>query len=161
MTIQPHTSIRLYSETVPPDEFQAAAEIHDLQTHLTFIKLLNLDNITTSSWAQAMLSIRHGGFSLTSSQNLSPIAFVVGWVQSLHTLPSSCPDTISYKFAKVIEFRSAAPDLLTDTKKLQHRLSEKLVRAQVLHMIENAGCCSLMSLHGKDSGSWLGCIPSS
>ena len=74
--------------TVPPDKFQPSANIRDLQTHLTFSKSLYLDDITARSWAQAILPIRHGGLGLTYIQNLSPIAFVVSWVQYLHVLPN-------------------------------------------------------------------------
>ena len=54
-------------------------------------------------------------------------------------------------------------DLLSDTKKLQHRLTEKHVKT-VLHMIDNSSmkdAARLRSLQGKGSGAWLECIPSS
>ncbi len=73
-------------------------------------------------------------------------------------------DTISYKLQKSMNPGQALTNLFTDTKKLQHHLSEKLVRAQVLHTIENSSskdAASLMSLQKKGSGSWLDCIPSS
>ena len=128
--------------TVPLYKFQPPANIHDIQTHSTFSKFLYLDDITARSWAQAILSIRHGGFGLTSIQNLSPIAFVVGWFQYLHVLPSwfsglrrlvdtvlsqaislnAQIDTISYKLQKSLNPGQTVTDLLPDIENLQHRL---------------------------------------
>ena len=129
--------------TIPPYKFQPPANIHELQTHSTFSNFLYLDDITARSWAQAILPIRYGGFGLTSIQNLSPIAFIASWVQYLHVLPSwfsglrRLVDTISYKLQKSLNPGQTLTDLLPDTENLQHRLSGKLDRAQVLHMLEN------------------------
>ena len=53
--------------------------------------------------------------------------------------------------------------LLSDTKTLQHRLTEKHVKSQVLHMIDisEKDAARLKSLQGKGSGAWLERIRSS
>ena len=73
-------------------------------------------------------------------------------------------DTISYKLQKSLNPGQTLTDLLPDTENSQHRLSGKLDRAQVLHMIENSSmkdAACLKSHQGKGSVVWLDCIPSS
>ena len=55
-------------------------------------------------------------------------------------------------------------DLLSNTKKLQHRLSEKKSKSQVQQMIRGSktkDTARLLSLQGKGAGAWIDCIPSS
>ena len=123
--------------TIPPDILWPAAFTHDLQTRSIFSRLLNVDAISDSAWEQAVLPVRSGGFGLTSACNTSPLAFLAGWAQSLHTLPnrfselgpvvdsvlsesmSSSPtvDTISYNLQQSLNPGQVMTDLLFNTKK--------------------------------------------
>ena len=123
---------------VPPDELHAAALLHDLQTRSTFTKLLNLDDIMSTSWAQVTLLVRYGGFGLISALQLSPKAFLASWVHSLKALPERfvtlkplINTVISHALSSGKKERSLASelqrslqpgqvltDLISDTKKL-------------------------------------------
>ena len=79
---------------------------------------------------------------------------------------SSSPtvDTISYNLQQSLNPGQVMTDLLSNTKKLQHRLSEKQSKSQVQQMIRGSktkDAARLLSLQGKGAGAWIDCIPSS
>ena len=90
---------------------------------------------------------------------------MVDSVLSESMLSSPTVDTISYNLQQSLNPGQVMTDLLFNTKKLQHRLSEKQSKSQVQQMIRGSktkDAARLLSLQGKGAGAWIDyCIPSS
>ena len=167
-----------------PESFRAAAILHDQLTYSTFVSVLGIEDIIDEKWLQATLPVRYGGFGLTSMQSISPPAFVSCWSQSLHVLPERFPElrsqidsficdiispnspenSLCYQLQQSLDPGQVFTDLLTCTGKLQHRLTDKLMKFQFSTTLERApmkDAARLRSLQGKGAGAWLDSIPSS
>ena len=119
---------------------------------------------------------------MTPATQLSPIAFVSGWAKLLQVLPDRFPDlqpqvasvisqtmspsaqedSISHCLQQCLCPGQALTDLVSNTKRLQHRLNEKQTKYQVQYTIDNCSikdAVRLKSLQGKSSGAWLDAIP--
>ena len=117
---------------VPPEELNAAALLYDLQTRSTFTKLLNLDDIMSTSWAQVTLPVRYGGFGLTSALQLSPKAFLASWVHSLKS--GNKERSLASDMQRSLQPGQVLTALISDTKKLQHKLTDKEFKQQTQDM---------------------------
>ena len=140
------------------DELQPATIIHDTQTQTTFTKLLNVNDMTAEACSQATFPVRYGGFRMTPATQLLPIAFVSGWAHSLQVLSDRFPDlqpqvasvirqamslsdqedSISHHLQQCLWPGQAMTDLVSNTKRLQHKLTEKQTKSQVQYLIDNS-----------------------
>ena len=129
---------------------------------------------------QVTLLVRYGGFGLTSTQRISRFAVVSSWVLSLQKLPDRFvglqpqidqvlslegqKDSISHTLRKSLDTNQSLAEYLSNTKKLQYRLVDKAMKAQVDKMLEcslSSDAARLRSLQGKGAGAWLNSLPSS
>ena len=126
---------------------------------------------------EVTLPVRYGGSGLISTQRISRCAFVSSWVQSLPdrfvglqpqidqvlSLEGK-KDSISHTLQKSLDTNQSLAEYLSNTKKLQYRLVDKAMKAQVDKMLEcslSNDAARLRSLQGKGEGAWLNSIPSS
>ena len=153
---------------IPLDELRSATIIHDT--------LLNINDMTAGAWPQAVFSVRYGCVGMTSATQLSPIAFVSGWVNSLQVLPDRFPDlqpqvasvisqtmspsaqedSIDHHLQQCVCPGQALTDPVFNTKRLQHKVTEKQTKSQVQYIIDNSSikdAARLRSLQGKCSGA--------
>ena len=73
-------------------------------------------------------------------------------------------DSISHTLQKSLDTNQSLAEYLSNTKKLQYRLVDKAMKAQVDKMLEcslSSDAARLRSLQGKGAGAWLNSIPSS
>ena len=132
-------------------------------------------------WHQATLPIKYGGFGLSLVQTVAQSAFLASWAHTLKELPIRFPGMkpvvgkvvmssppagyLCQTLNSVLPQNHFLSDMLTDTKKLQHKLSAESAKAEAIHLIENATSlrdgARFRSLQGKGAGSWLSAIPTS
>ena len=114
---------------------------------------------------------------------MSRFAFVASWAHSLRVLPNHFPDlepivnsVTRQALSSACRDKSIALELrqclnpgqvltdLAETKKQQHKLTDKELNLQVQDMIEHSSTedtACLRSLQGRGSGAWLDAVPTS
>ena len=169
------------ARSVTPELLKAAADLHDFQSRSTFTTLLGCNSIDDTVWHQATQPIKYGGFGMSSVQSVASSAFLALWAHSLNELPIRFPD-IKPEIDKVVmstpsfsclgqTLNSIVPpsqsllEMLSESKRLQHKLSKEKAKIEAICLIENATSlrddARLRSLQGKSAGSWLSAIPTS
>ena len=164
---------------VCPDSLRSAAILHDQLTRKCFKALIGDVAITSKQQEQAILPVRFGGFGMTSLQTVFRFAFVPSWGYSLEKLPkrfssleehvnvvlSSCKEegSIGYQLEQLLGNDKQMSEILSNTKKLQHRLADAKDRHLVSTLIDSLSrkdAARLTSQQGKGAGAWLSAIPS-
>ena len=137
-------------------------------------------DLTASQWEQATLPIRLGGFGRTLLQTVSRFAFLSSWGHSLQELPnrftsladhvrtllSNCKEkgSIGYQLDQLLDDDKDLSEVVSNTKKLQHRLTDANNQITVNALIDSScqkDAARLLSLQGKGAGAWLSAVPSS
>lgn len=143
------------ARTVSPSQLMPAATLHDQLSRTTFQQLVRCFSLGSDQWLQATLPIRNGGFGMTSISSSCGTAFVSSWAMALVHLPSCFPDLNHYvgnitQDKEVLpgsigsELRKSLPqgkclsDLMLNTKRLQHKLSQDQNREIVQSIQDNS-----------------------
>ena len=78
-----HTKDKPLARSVVLSCLQPVAKIYDELTRTTFNDNLKLESVDECKWRQATPKIKHGGFGLISTEELSSIAIVASWAHSI------------------------------------------------------------------------------
>ena len=164
---------------VCPDSLQPAATIHDRLTKKCFTTLIGTRDLTARQWEQATLPIRLGGFGMTLLQTVSRFAFLSSWGHSLQellnrftsladhvrTLLSKCKKgSIGYQLDQLWDDDRDLSEVVSNTKKLQHKLTDANNQITVNDLIDSSSkkdAVRLLFLQGKGAGACLSAVPSS
>ena len=166
---------------VCPDRLQAAAEVHDKISRETFTHVLGYSHLTDSSWMQATLPVRFGGFSMSPCLSTSRFAFLSSWVHTLVHLPIRYPDlksaldllvnsngveeSIAFSLMQAGSDGTDITEMIQVPTKLQQRLTRQHAKEKTSAMIEKApsqrDAARLRSIQGKGAGAWLNAMPTS
>ena len=175
------TRLNHLARGVCQDSLQPAATIHDRLTKKCFTTLIGTRDLTTSQWEQATLPIRLGGFGMTlHAANGLPFCLFIQLGHSLQELPnrftsladhvrtvlSNCKDkgSIGYQLDQLLDDDRDLSEVVSNTKKLQHRLTDANNQITVNALIDSSSqkdAARLLSLQGKGAGAWLSAVPSS
>ena len=117
---------------------------------------------------------------MTLLQIVSHFAFVSSWGNSLQELPnrftsladhvrtllSNCKEkgSIGYQLDQLLDDDKNLSEVVSNTKKLQHRLTDNNNQITVNALIDSSSqkdAARLLSLQGKGAGAWLSAVPSS
>ena len=135
------------ARTVLPRLLQQACEVHDFLTRSSFQNIIESVAISNWKWHQATLPIPCGGIGLSPSARILPLAFVSSWAHSLHALPERFHDleesvnkllldpdsmgSIGHDLHETVPKGQSLSDLINDNVKVQQRLTQKQLRADV------------------------------
>ena len=161
------------ARSVSPKLLKSAADLHDLQSRSTFTIFMGCNSMDDTVWHQATLPIKYGGFGLSLVQTVAQSAFLASWAHSLNELPIHFPDMkptvgkvvtsslpagyLCQTLNSVLLPSQSLSGMLSESKRLQHKLSEESANAEATYLIKNAASlrdgARFHSLQGKGAGS--------